>query len=454
MERKITITPAVKPLPQHLRVAAYARVSLGTEHMLHSLAAQVSYYSKYIQSRADWEYAGVYADADETGTKDTRPEFQRLLADCRDGKIDKVITKSISRFARNTVTLLETVRELKNLGIGVWFEEQNIDTLTGDGELMMTIIAGFAQEESRSVSENIKWRKRNDMKNGKTKPVKVYGYEVIDGELIINPDEADVVRMMFDYCLAGLGRVAIADKLNWLGIPSKSGGAWNEAVVGRLLSNPKMCGDLLHQRTFVADHLSKKQITNRGELPMYLLHDTHEGIVSREIFDAVQEIIAKRGNDYEGRAFRKSIYCGNCGRVFWHSTGGRGINKYYQWKCSGYDKRSGLGCMARGIPEPVLMAVTAEVLGLDEYDGDVFGEKVERIIAHDDRMLTYLFKDGSKVDKAWQRRKTIPYSKIGFDKRQGRNICYSKIGKGNGKIAKRKEAEHNAERTSDTSEET
>ena len=157
MERIVTkISPSVPPVPTRLRVAAYARVSSGKDAMLQSLAAQVSYYSKLIQHRPDWEYAGVYADEALTGTKDTRPEFQRLIADCKDGKIDLIITKSISRFARNTVTLLETVRELKLLGVDVYFEEQNIHSMSGDGELMLTILASYAQEESRSVSENCK----------------------------------------------------------------------------------------------------------------------------------------------------------------------------------------------------------------------------------------------------------------------------------------------------------
>ena len=151
-------------LPLRKRVAAYARVSSGKDAMLHSLSAQVSYYSEHIQSHPEWEYAGVYVDEALTGTKDDRDGFQRLLADCRAGKIDMVLTKSISRFARNTVTLLETVRELKTLGVDVYFEEQNIHSLSGDGELMLTILASYAQEESRSVSENCKWRIRNQFR--------------------------------------------------------------------------------------------------------------------------------------------------------------------------------------------------------------------------------------------------------------------------------------------------
>ena len=192
------ISPSVPPVPARLRVAAYARVSSGKDAMLQSLAAQVSYYSNLIQQRLDWEYAGVYADEALTGTKDTRPEFQRLIADCKDGKIDLIITKSISRFARNTVTLLETVRELKLLGVDVYFEEQNIHSMSGDGELMLTILASYAQEESRSVSENCKWRIRKRFQQGEIVNLRfMYGYRINNGQIEIDQEQAEIVRMIY-----------------------------------------------------------------------------------------------------------------------------------------------------------------------------------------------------------------------------------------------------------------
>jgi DNA invertase Pin-like site-specific DNA recombinase len=446
MERKITVTPAVTPLAKRTKVAAYARVSLGTEHMLHSLAAQVSHYSKYIQSRSDWLYAGVYADADETGTREDRPEFQRLLDDCRAGRVERVITKSISRFARNTVTLLETIRELKDLGIGVWFEEQNIDTLTSDGELMVTILAGFAQEESRSVSENIKWRKRNDMANGKTKPVACYGYRVEGGTLAVVPEQAEVVRGIFADCLGGLGQQSIAKKLNEQGIPSPMGKTWCSGVIRGILTNPKMCGDVVHQREFTADHISKKQVKNRGELPMYRIEDAHEGIVPRETFNAVQAELGRRGkngtvNDSEGVVFRKKIVCGDCGRKFCHTSNGRGANKHRAWVCGGRDKRTGVDCKMLQIPEPTLMKAAAEVLGLTEFDGCIFTERIEKVVALPERVLTFVFKDGSAVTTKWKKRKPDPYSLIGKENRAGRNICYSVCGKGNMSERRRKKLE-------------
>ncbi len=462
MERIVTKIEA-KPAepPRRKRVAAYARVSLGTEHMLHSLAAQVSFYSDLIQKNPEWEYAGVYADADETGTRDDRPEFQRMLADCRAGLIDIVLTKSISRFARNTVTLLEAVRELKDLGIDIFFEEQSIHTLSGDGELMLTILASYAQEESRSVSENIKWRKRNDMRKGKTKPSKCYGYETADGGLVIVPEQAEVVRLIYALCLGGLGQAGIANELNRRGIPSPMGKTWSSGPVRGILTNPKMRGDLLHQRKYVADHISKKQVKNRGELPMFLIEDAHEGIISRETFEAVQAELARRGslgtvNENEGQVFRKKIHCDSCGKRFCHTSNGRGAHKYRAWICGGRDKRTGVDCRATIIPEPTLMNAAAEALGLDTFDGEAFTARVEKVIAKDGRRLTFVFKDGTETDIPWQRRKSDPYSVIGKERRQGRNICYSVIGKGNGKVGerrKRKEAERDAQRTSHTGEE-
>lgn len=185
------------------RVAAYARVSSGKDAMLHSLKAQIDYYHDYINRNPEWVFAGIYADEAKTGTKDSREQFRLLLDDCRAGKIDMVVTKAISRFARNTVTLLETVRELQRLGIDVYFEEQNIYTLSTDGELMLTLLASFAQEESLSASENQKWRIRKGFEQGKASTCNMLGYRLVDGEITIVPDEAEIVRRIFELYHSG-----------------------------------------------------------------------------------------------------------------------------------------------------------------------------------------------------------------------------------------------------------
>ena len=235
MEKRITmVQPSIPRLIELLRVAAYARVSSDKDAMLHSMSAQVSYYSELIQRNPEWKYAGVYTDEAFTGTKDNREGFQRMLEDCRAGKIDRIITKSISRFARNTLTLLKTVRELKELGVDVYFEEQNIHSMSGDGELMLTILASFAQEESRSVSENCKWRIRQQYKEGKTYGWGfMYGYRIKKGEVTIHEEEAQVVRWVFESYLEGMGTAEISRIMREKQIPSYRGGTWSPKRVVR-----------------------------------------------------------------------------------------------------------------------------------------------------------------------------------------------------------------------------
>ena len=214
-------------LPIRKKVAAYARVSSEKDSMLHSLSAQISYYSELIQNNPSWRYVGVYADEAKTGTKGERPEFQRLLEDCKQGKIDMVITKSVSRFARNTLIILENVRKLKEQGINVYFEKENIHSLSEDGELMLTLLSSFAQEESRSVSENCKWRIRNRFKQGCFTHFYLNGYDFENNQIKIIPEEAETIKKIFDYYLSGFGVNAIARKLREDNIPTK------EAVCGR-----------------------------------------------------------------------------------------------------------------------------------------------------------------------------------------------------------------------------
>lgn len=219
MERKIKQVPLQKmQAPKLTKVAAYARVSSGKDAMLHSLSAQVSYYNELIQRHPGWVFCGVYADEALTGTKADRKNFTRLLKDCRAGKVDMVITKSISRFARNTVTLLETVRELKLIGVDVYFEEQNIHSISADGELMLSILASYAQEESLSTSENQKWRIKRNFENGMPWNGTLLGYRYEHGKYVIVPEEAEIVQLIFDSYLSGMGITAIMKTLNKKGI--------------------------------------------------------------------------------------------------------------------------------------------------------------------------------------------------------------------------------------------
>jgi DNA invertase Pin-like site-specific DNA recombinase len=412
MGRKITKIETAPSLPVRKRVAVYARVSSGKDDMLHSLAAQVSFYSNFIQNKTEWEYMGVYADEAETGTKGNRPEFQRLITDCRNGLIDEIITKSISRFARNTVTLLETVRELKSLGIGVYFEEQRIHTLSGDGELLLSILASYAQEESRSVSENCKWRIQKNFKEGKhSNHIRIYGYDYKGGKLTIIPKEAEIVKMIFSDYLSGLGKIAIMKKLIRLGVPTKCGGRWSVSTVGSILTNEKFIGDMCLQKEYVADHLSKRKKKNNGELPKYYVEGSHEAIIDKEVFKSVQSELARRAAQINYPAertfseFSGIIRCGRCGAKFRKKINAIGT-KYARvnWACATYTYHGKHECDAKRIREDILKEKCAEVLGLAEYDAAIFQKKVAAITIPADGVLVFNFKDGTERTATWENR--------------------------------------------------
>ena len=245
------IKKAEDPIPRKLRVAAYARVSSGKDAMLHSLSAQITFYSGLIQRNPEWEYAGVYADEAITGTKALRPEFQRLLCDCKAGKIDLILTKSLSRFARNTVTTLQTVRELKECGVDIWFERENIHSLSEDGEFMLTLLSAFAQEESLSASENQKWKIRKNFSEGQPAPTRILGYKLVGDRFEVIPAEAEIVKRIYAEYLSGLGLTAICKNLINDAIPTKNGGQWRASWAWSLLTNEKKGGGVLLQKTFI-----------------------------------------------------------------------------------------------------------------------------------------------------------------------------------------------------------
>ena len=387
------------------RVAAYARVSCGKDEMLHSLAAQVSYYSELIQKRRDWEYVGVYADEAKTGTKDSRESFQRLLADCRAGSIDMVITKSISRFARNTVTLLETVRELKVLGIDVLFEEQGIHSMSADGELMLTILASYAQEESLSASENQKWRVRKNFEEGKPWDCTMLGYRAKDGVFQIVPDEAETIRLVFSMFLEGSGKQAIANRLNEMCVPTRFGKEWHKDTIWNILRNENYVGDMLLQKTFRSDHLTKQTKINRGELPMYHVQDAHEPIIDRAAFDAVQQELARRADSAQAKpgsttVFSGKIRCGICGKNYRRKT----THARITWVCTTYNTKGKKYCASKQIPEETLKAVCANELGSSGFEETAFAERVDFITALPDNTLELTFTDGYTVRTTWKDR--------------------------------------------------
>ena len=406
MDRTIRkIEPSLQKIPKRDRVAAYARVSLDKEAMLHSLSAQVSYYSTYIQRNPAWIYAGVYADNACTGTKANRPEFQRLLTDCRAGKIDRIITKSVSRFARNTITLLEVTRELKSLGIDVFFEKENLHSTSGDGELMLSILASFAQEESRSASENCKWRIRNKFKAGIPITTRMNGYHMDHGRLTVIPEEAETVRLIFTLRRLGYGRTAICKELNARGIPAKHGGEWTVSCIGSILKNEKYVGDLLLQKYFRVDHLEKRDKRNEGELPKYLIKNNHEPIVSRETFEIVQADIQRRAAAVpEGHGhhafypFTGKLVCERCGKHFRR----RHNNGIIAWQCNTYMTYGKDKCSAKQIREAILEQACAQAMDIAEFDPAMFEDQIESITICDNRKLVFTFRDGMTREVYWQ----------------------------------------------------
>lgn len=403
MERTITLVRPMKLAEAKLmNVAAYARVSCDKDAMKQSLAAQISYYSDYIQHHNDWVFAGVYADEAYSGTKDSRPQFVQLIEDCREGKIDRIITKSISRFARNTLTLLSTVRELRQRGIGIYFEEQNIDTLTDAGELMITLLASQAQEESRATSENCKWRIQQKFAEGLSPAFQLMGYKQVNGLVEVVPEQVDVVQKIFTLYLEGYGKQAIANILNDEGIPSLFGGVWSQATITSMLQNEKYAGDLLLQKTYVQDHLSKVTRKNNGQLPQYFIQDDHEAIIDRDSFNAVQEEMERRKAKYshprgDTSELSSLVRCGICGKNYRRKT----TSTRHLWICSTYNARGKKHCASQAIPETTLKEACSLVLGLNEYDAESVANRIQQIEAMPERTLIFTLKDGSKHEAKW-----------------------------------------------------
>ena len=334
------------------RVAAYCRVSTDSEEQLTSYQNQMRVYTEMIAANKEWEFAGLYADEGISGTRaDKRPEFQRMIRDCQNGKIDYIITKSVSRFARNTVECLEYVRSLKAQGIGIFFEEQNIDTLKNESELYLVIYAGFAQSESESISKHITWTYRKNFEDGKVsfQYKRLLGYRKgEDGKPEIVPEEAAIVERIYEMFLAGQPVKMIAQTLQAekIEIPGKNL-SFSKNMIMNILRNEKYCGDCILQKTVTVDCISKTRKANQGEAPMYIVENNHPAIISREVFNRVQEELIRRQalraksdktsitatGKYSKYALTEVLQCAECGsryrRVTWTAHG----RKKIVWRC-------------------------------------------------------------------------------------------------------------------------
>lgn len=351
-ERAVRIIPPTMNMVTHLpktstrkrRVAAYARVSTDSEEQLTSYEAQVSYYTDYINKRNDWEFVSVYADEGVSGCNTAKREgFNRMIKDALDGKIDLIVTKSVSRFARNTVDSLTTVRKLKEKGIEVYFEKENIYTLDSKGELLITIMSSLAQEESRSISENVTWGQRKRFADGKVSlPYKHFlGYKRgEDGLPEIVQEEAEIVRLIYRSFMNGMTPYRIGKMLTEKGIPTPAGKTkWQSSTIESILNNEKYKGSALLQKQFTVDFLTKKRKVNEGEVPQYWIEMSHPAIILPEEFELVQAEILRRkalGKQCNSKSiFAARIVCGDCGNFYgskvWHST-----SKYRRviWQCN------------------------------------------------------------------------------------------------------------------------
>ena len=429
--KKITVIPMnpkfdykAPVLDKKKRVAAYCRVSTDSEEQMTSYEAQVKYYTRFIQSNKDWEFAGIYADEGITGTSvRQRKEFLRLIEDCRAKKIDEIYVKSISRFARNTLDCVSYIRELKDLNINIHFEGLNIDTLDSKGELLITILASIAQEESQNISSNIRWSVEKRFEQGYVIISQIYGYRKDENKmLIIEPNEAVIVRRIYDDFLNGYTANQIAKKLIDDGVPTYSGKSkWRARGVLDILINEKYKGDAVLQKTYKASFLSDKRITNEGQAKQWYVENSHPAIIDREIFDKVQAEI-KRRNDLEGEkaggrysrnhVFSTIIKCSECGdtfRKFYHYYKGE---KIPVWVCRTHQAKKKDTCSMKPIREDRIKDAFVRALNRVIENKDDF---IAEIMAVADTVITE--KEKSDYDKAQRELNILRAEMLDLNKR-------------------------------------
>lgn len=355
--RVITIEAAERPQDIKLRVAAYARVSSASDDQLNSFAAQNRYYTSLISGKENWTMVDIYADEGITGTSvEKREDFKRLLADCKRGKIDRVLVKSISRFARNTKECLESIRELKALGVSIYFEKENIDTATMSGEMMTALFASFAQAESESISGNMRWSYQKRMQSGTFITCKApYGYRLVNGMLEIEETEATVIQWMFQQYLNGFGIMDISKMMTLLGIPNREGSPrWAFTTITYMLQNERYAGDALLQKNYTTDTFPSQKRRNRGEKEQYYLTDSHPAIIDRDTFNRVQALYMAKGSKVsraprQQYTFTQRLVCQNCGRPLGRKVC-RGIP---YWVCRERNRGTGI-CSLSQISEKAI----------------------------------------------------------------------------------------------------
>lgn len=404
---KIIHDSRIRPEHKELRVAAYCRVSTTLEAQEGSYEAQVAYYTEKIQDNLNWKSAGIYADDGKSATNTKkRDDFNAMIDDCMAGKIDMVLTKSVSRFARNTVDSLQTIRKLKEKNIAILFEKENINTLDGSGELLITILSSQAQEESRNLSENTKWGITRRFENGiiSVNHKKFMGYTKDEkGNLVIVPEEAEIVRRIFRMYLEGSSLVQITRSLEEDKIKTATGkDKWNTSVISRMLVNEKYMGDALLQKTYTVDFLTKKRVKNDGIVPQYYIEDNHEAIIPKELFYKTQEEKARRSSINKSAVTRKTnkikkkrskysskyalteiLICEECGHPYRRQVWSKYGQKSAVWRCENR-LRNGAKASCKHSPtlkeEQVHKAIMKAINSVVEDTGDFIGAFRENVI--------------------------------------------------------------------------
>ena len=393
--------PNLKP-PELIPVAAYARVSLESERLAHSLSAQISYYSDLIQKTPGWRYAGVYADEFVTGTRiDKRSEFQRMLKDCEAGRIKIILCKSVSRFARNCVDLLSTVRRLRELGVEIRFEKEGLSTMSQEGELMLSLLAVFSEQESVSISDNVKWGLRKRFQNGTIHAANKHllGYRYDGEKYVVIPEEAEIVRSIFHMYLDGLSLQAICDELNEKGYRTTNGNLFHEASLNNLIHNEIYAGDIRRQKTFIENPVSKVKVINRGQLPQFYADDAHEPILDRETWEKVQAEAKRRSTLLpQPCVFSGFIICGRCGRFYSRNTHTGKGKRYISWVCRA-KKEAGITCDSPNYAEKELKAICCRMLEMEAFDEEKFSSAVESMIVQPNGDIQFILTTGE--DRTW-----------------------------------------------------
>ena len=411
-------------VPKKLHVAAYCRVSKDSENLLHSLSAQISYYNDYIQGNTEWIFSGVYADESITGTNTRqRKEFQRMMQDCENGKIDIILCKSISRFARNTVDFLKAVRKLRELGIAVIFDREHINTLTADGEFLLTILASYAEEESISTSQNIKVAKRNKYKLGiMDTPRRILGYEVKNGHLEILNDEANLVRYIFKMCCDGVSPTAIARDLDQKGYRGIRGGKYVRKLIVKILENEAYLGKTVMQKYYCPKiHCMKK---NKGQLPQYIIEETHEALIDEDTFYKAQEMLTafvkyKPQDGWDLACLSSKAYCGICGKKLSRRTVHAKENPK-TWVCPATEKRKSNTCDLYRIYEEELEDMLLKATNLGSFSDAYL--QLEKILVFTEKVI-FLFKNGEKKSIKRTMKQHIQNGCTCFTRRMNCGLC-------------------------------